>query len=149
MQKSRQSERKICRLCGEIKGRGTGNGESHADQIAVASVEIFGINRHYCAWQFLLSAPRKCPPPPIKVTTDLPHTLSTSPYPFYVTIPKRLKVEVSRQKATIPHLDGFSLFFSVCPPDLIDECSVGCVKCGGGGGGGPRSNPNRISIYVH
>jgi len=94
-------------------------------------------------------SPRKCPPPPIKVTTDLPHTLSTSPYPFYVTIPKRLKVEVSRQKATIPHLDGFSLFFSVCPPDLIDECSVGCVKCGGGGGGGPRSNPNRISIYVH
>lgn len=118
MQKSRQKERKICaggegKIWWEVLPRWP--------NCSVASVEIFRINRHYFAWQFLPSTPLAIPPPPaVKVTPELPHTLCTSPH-ISLLLRNNIHEKVEsrsqavRQKATSPWaciwMDFLSFFF--------------------------------------
>lgn len=155
MQKSRQNERKIC---ARVRDRHRKLGSPALTKLLwqvwkyIVSTDIIALDSFYC------QAPGKAAIPSAhRCDTWLAeHTLlSTSPYPFYVTIPKTEKVESRSQLAKSHNAAGRCafgrifphFFFYVCLPDLIDEYSAGCDKCGGGGD--PRNNLNRISICVH
>lgn len=155
MQKSRQNERKIC---ARVRDRHRKLGSPALTKLLwqvwkyIVSTDIIALDSFYC------QAPRKSRHslrPSMWHLTCRTHTTQHISISFLRNNPENRKGWKSKsaskkrqcRRTLRIRKDFSSFFFYVCLPDLIDEYSAGCDKCGGGGD--PRNNLNRISICVH